>query len=79
MALLLLSEGASAPGRPPTAVYNSQGIKTLYDKYEEATLWGRDLVEHVEMVYRRGGRYCVIFISKHTCKRSGNGTSDDPR
>lgn len=35
----------------------------FYDKYEEATLWGKDLVEHFDMIYREGARYCVMFIS----------------
>jgi hypothetical protein len=42
-----------------------KGVKTFYDQYEEANLWGKDLVEHFQLVYRRSGQYCVIFISKH--------------
>ena len=28
-------------------------------------MWGKNLVEHLESVYRNNSRYCVIFISKH--------------
>jgi hypothetical protein len=41
----------------------SAGISVFYDDYEEVALWGKDLVEHFDQVYRRSGRYCVLFIS----------------
>jgi hypothetical protein len=41
----------------------SHGVKVFYDFYEEATLWGKD------MVYRRSARYCVIFISEHYAQK----------
>ncbi len=40
------------------------GVRVFYDRYEEATTWGKDLVEHFDSVYRNDGRYCVMFISK---------------
>lgn len=39
------------------------GILVFYDKYEESTLWGKDLAEHLDKVYRGSARYCVMFIS----------------
>jgi hypothetical protein len=39
-------------------------IRVFYDKYEEVTLWGKDLSEHLDKVYRGDARYCVMFISK---------------
>lgn len=39
-------------------------VAIFYDRYEEVTLWGKDLAEHLDMVYRSGARYCVMFISK---------------
>lgn len=41
-----------------------QNVKVFYDRDEEAMLWGRDLVEHFDFIYRQSGRYCVMFISK---------------
>lgn len=41
------------------------GIKVFYDKYEEATLWGKDLYEHLIDIYKNKSRYTVIFASKH--------------
>jgi len=42
-----------------------KSVKFFYDKYEESTLWGKDLVEYLDSVYRGSARYCVMFISKH--------------
>ena len=40
------------------------GIKVFYDVYEQAALWGKDLYAHLDEVYQRKGRYCVMFISR---------------
>jgi len=45
------------------AVLKARGVSVFYDKYEEATLWGKDLVEHLDAVYGGGARYCMIFSS----------------
>jgi len=43
----------------------NNNVKVFYDKYEEVTLWGKDLTEHIDKVYRGSARYCVMFISKN--------------
>ncbi len=49
-----------------TAQYlRSQWVKVFYDEFEQASLWGKDLAEHFDLLYRRSGRYCLMFISKH--------------
>jgi TIR domain len=40
-----------------------RGIRLFYDDYEQATLWGKDLYEHLDWVYQRAARYCVLFAS----------------
>lgn len=47
------------------AFLEGQGVDVFYDRYEEATLWGKDLAEHLDLVYRSSARYCVMFVSKH--------------
>lgn len=42
----------------------SKDVSCFYDRYEDVTLWGKDLIEHLEKVYR-SARYCVMFISQH--------------
>jgi hypothetical protein len=41
----------------------SFGIHVFYDEYERAALWGKDLYEHLDWVYRKAARYCLVFIS----------------
>jgi len=40
-------------------------VSLFYDDYEEATLWGKDLNEHLHKVYSGSARYCVMFISNY--------------
>jgi hypothetical protein len=41
----------------------ARDVRVFYDKYEEAELWGRDLYQHLDDVYRNRASYCVIFVS----------------
>ncbi|HYR76302.1 MAG TPA: TIR domain-containing protein [Pyrinomonadaceae bacterium] len=41
------------------------GIRVFYDRYEQVDLWGKDLYTHLDDVYRKRARYCVVFISQH--------------
>ena len=40
-------------------------VSLFYDNYEEASLWGKNLTEHLHKVYSGSARYCVMFISLH--------------
>lgn len=40
------------------------GIKVFYDNHEEINLWGEDLAEHLDTVYRKKSKYVVAFVSK---------------
>jgi len=42
-----------------------RGIRVFYDRYVEAELWGKDLYEHLDDVYRNRARYCVLFASQY--------------
>lgn len=46
-----------------------RGLRTFYDEYERVALWGKELYEHLDDVYRNAARYCVLFISKHYAKK----------
>lgn len=39
------------------------GIRVFYDDYEQVSLWGKDLYEHLDWIYRKAARYCVLFAS----------------
>src|SRR4030042_5862224 len=47
----------------------SQGLRVFYDKYEEVNLWGKDLYQHLDLVYRTKANYCIIFISSDYAKK----------
>jgi hypothetical protein len=44
-------------------------VSLFYDSFEEATLWGKNLAEHLPTVYSSSPRYCVMFISKHYAEK----------
>ncbi|MDQ2709185.1 MAG: TIR domain-containing protein [Actinomycetota bacterium] len=46
------------------AALRRRGIRPFYDDYEQATLWGKDLYEHLDWVYQKSARYCVLFASE---------------
>ncbi|WP_191305050.1 toll/interleukin-1 receptor domain-containing protein [Lentzea cavernae] len=39
------------------------GVSRFYDTDEQADLWGKNLVEHLDQIYRHDSRFCVMFIS----------------
>jgi hypothetical protein len=40
-------------------------INCFYDFFEEVSLWGKDLYQHLDDIYRNKSLFCIIFISKH--------------
>ena len=41
-----------------------KNVRVFYDDFEKANLWGKDLYQHLQKVYRDMARYCIIFISQ---------------
>jgi hypothetical protein len=48
---------------------HSHEVAVFYDRFEEETLWGKDLAEYLDAVYRSSARYCVMFISSHYAEK----------
>jgi TIR domain len=46
-----------------TALMN-KGLRVFYDRFEEADLVGRNLVDHLSDVYQSRARLCVVFVSR---------------
>ena len=44
-------------------------VRVFYDLYEKANLWGKDLYQHLQSVYRDKARYCIIFASESYAKK----------
>jgi hypothetical protein len=45
-------------------------VSVFYDSWEQAQLWGKDLYQHLDMIYRQAAQYCVIFISENYVKKA---------
>jgi UDP-3-O-acyl-N-acetylglucosamine deacetylase len=45
-------------------ILKKRKISVFYDKYEQANLWGKDLYQHLNEVYKNKSRLCIVFISK---------------
>src|SRR6266487_6196182 len=45
------------------------GVRLFYDKYEQASLWGEDLYEHLHDVFCKKARFCVLFASAHYARK----------
>jgi hypothetical protein len=46
-----------------------RGVRVFYDLFEQAALWGKDLYQHLQTVYRDQARFCVIFVSAAYAKK----------
>lgn len=42
----------------------ARGLRVFYDKDHTAALWGRDLTESLDEIYRKRSRLCVPFVSR---------------
>jgi hypothetical protein len=48
------------------------GLKVFYDADEDIAphVWGRDLGEYLDYVYRKGSRFCLMFISEDYARKA---------
>jgi hypothetical protein len=44
-------------------------VKVFYDKDEQVNLWGKDLGDTLDEIYRLRSRYVVMFISEHYAQK----------
>ena len=47
----------------------SRGARVFFDAYEVASLWGKDLYEHLNDIYSHRCRYCIIFASREYAEK----------
>jgi hypothetical protein len=45
------------------------GVSVFYDNYEQVDLWGKDLYQHLNDVYKNKCEFCIVFISEHYAKK----------
>jgi len=48
----------------------NNGINVFYDEFEQISMWGRNLVDHLGKVYEKQSQFIVMFISKHYAIKS---------
>lgn len=41
------------------------GYRVFYDMWEQHDIWGKNLYEYLDIIYRQAARYCVVFISNN--------------
>lgn len=47
----------------------ANNVVVFYDQYETVRVWGADLVEFMDDVYRNGARYVMVFLSEHYARK----------
>lgn len=52
------------------AALKKANTRVFYDEYEQVDLWGKNLYDHLDEVYRRQARYCVIFVSENYARKA---------
>ena len=45
------------------------GARVFYDYAEQASLWGKDLFQHLATIYGEKSRFCVVFVSESYLKK----------
>ena len=50
---------------PYAEAIKSEGLEIFYADFEEVDLWGTNLYETLDAIYRLKANYCVVFISKY--------------
>lgn len=49
---------------------DASGVQIFYDRLEQASLWGKDLFQHFQKIYRDEAEFCIMFISEHYVGKS---------
>lgn len=55
--------------REVAASLSATGVRCFYDEAEKANLWGKDLYEHLDWIYGKAARFCVLFASKEYAQK----------
>ena len=46
------------------------GVRVFYDKFEEHTLSGKNLIDYLQDIYKNKAKYTVMFISEYYAKKA---------
>jgi hypothetical protein len=45
-------------------------VSVFYDEFAKATLWGKDLYQHLQEIYQYKAQYCVVLVSKNYVEKN---------
>jgi predicted Zn-ribbon and HTH transcriptional regulator len=45
-------------------------VSVFYDEFFKDQLWGKDLYQHLQGIYKDKADYCIVFVSKNYLKKS---------
>ncbi len=45
-------------------ILRDHDVRVFYDEFYKSTLWGKDLYQHLQHIYKDKAKYCVIFVSR---------------
>jgi hypothetical protein len=48
----------------------AKGLSVFYDNFKKSDLWGRDLYQHLDDVYSKQARFCVMFLSEAYARKA---------
>jgi hypothetical protein len=48
---------------------NAAGLQVFHDSDYQAEMWGEDLVEYLDQVYRLKAHYTIMFVSRHYAEK----------
>lgn len=51
-------------------ILRTYGVRVFYDKFEEHTLWGKNLIDYLQEIYKEKAKYTVMFISEYYAKKA---------
>jgi hypothetical protein len=69
VALSFAGEDREVVERFATAL-KANGVRIFYDRFEQGSLWGKDLFQHLQSIYRDDAEFCIIFVSEHYLKKN---------
>jgi hypothetical protein len=48
---------------------SSRGVDVFYDEDQELDMWGKNLIDYLEDIFKNRAKHCVMFISKEYAER----------
>ncbi len=48
----------------------NKGIHVFYDDFQEIDIWGKNLIDYLEDIFKNKAKYCVMFISREYAEKA---------